>query len=229
MPYKKRYRRKRAVRKRRPMVRVPPRNIMINKYRNCFPPTFYTSDVYTARFDFNTAPYQEQLFRVNSLYDPDFTGVGGSTLYYDKLTTIYSKFCITKCAVYVRWWQASATFANQFATIGMYVNNNVSTETNTDDAIANRGCMWKILNTYSGAPNTAYMKLKLTPAVLFGVSKRVYSSEDTFSHEVSSNPTRQQILHLFAGSQDGINNVYLKFQIKIVYRVKCMELQDEDY
>lgn len=43
----------------------------------------------------------EYVFRGNSLYDPDFTGVGAQPLYFDQLMAVYNYFSVRSCAITV--------------------------------------------------------------------------------------------------------------------------------
>lgn len=41
------------------------------------------------------------LFRMNSLYDPDYTGVGHQPMYFDQLTAVYSRFSVLNSKIKV--------------------------------------------------------------------------------------------------------------------------------
>lgn len=61
----------------------------------------------------------EQVFRLNSLYDPDFTGVGHQPYGHDQLALLYSKYKVHRVGVYVEIEASSSATLGYLPVLGM--------------------------------------------------------------------------------------------------------------
>jgi uncharacterized membrane protein len=88
--------------------------------------------VYAEQFSLNSATLSslfgsEKSFRLNDLFDPDFTGVGHQPFGFDQIKQFYKRFIVDRCAVEV-------TFSDP-STDGLYVCCMAKTNTDTSTVV----------------------------------------------------------------------------------------------
>lgn len=67
-----------------------------------FPDTFITKlKHYTVPYQFTSGGTTTQAFRINSLYDPDYSVGGGQPYYFDQMMLIYERYQVYGCKIKV--------------------------------------------------------------------------------------------------------------------------------
>lgn len=89
--------------------------LMIPRNPSCFPESLVTDLFYTEQFtlSISSGVGTTQRWRGNSVYDPDYTGVGGvQPKYYDALSTVYQKYEVFKSVCEVVLYPPNPTTSN---------------------------------------------------------------------------------------------------------------------
>lgn len=64
-----------------------------------FPDIYRTKLKYADTYHLTSATFSSQVFRANSLFDPDFTGAGSQPRFYDQLSAVYGKYLVLGCKI----------------------------------------------------------------------------------------------------------------------------------
>jgi len=97
-----------------------------NTSLNCFPKTRFVKHTYVDNVTLPAASGpgygREYVFRANSTYDPDFTGVGHQPMYRDQMAAAYQKYLVMYSIIKVTYQQTTNTQINS----QLYVSNDFS-------------------------------------------------------------------------------------------------------
>jgi len=199
--YRRRYRpypaRKRPARRvasvtKKPRFSIP--NLRLNVPRGIFglPEELKTVlryvDTYTLTS--STQAVAKQSMRLNSLHDPDSTGVGHQPLYYDQLSSIYGRYvvlCSTMTATFSALPSAIATAQPSGPMLcGVYSDDNGTISTTVSTLMeANTGKSTFLCNQ-NGGNNVKVFKINYDPDRDLGVS----ADDDTVGADVGNNPSK---------------------------------------
>lgn len=154
-------------------------------------------------------------FRLNSLFDPDQSGVGHQPMQYDQLQGIYQQYLVRGCSVKLHWSNPSAD--------GLYVGYNIYTSpvAGSDQAGG------KTLEQVQEKRSTRFQSIhnsgsqKLTQSIYvpmsgaFGLPSMVINNDrDNFAAAVAANPVRQCYLEvLVLDTTGGTANVHLDLEL----------------
>lgn len=72
------------------------------------------------------------VFRCNSLYDPDYTGVGHQPMGYDEMTTLYSRSTVISSKIQVTFISPGSAVNSGTAVVGIRVDTNPTTSADTE-------------------------------------------------------------------------------------------------
>lgn len=153
---------------------------------NGVPPVMRTKLKYVWRTSTAAIPLQSNVFRLNSLYDPDYTGVGAQPRYFDQLIALYGAYVVTGCKARVTYCGfGAATHPPLSCAISMSnVNDRGSIAAYLLGELPNSK---KALSPV-GAPPVVLSMYKST-AELYGVPKVAVLSDDKFWGTSGTNPT----------------------------------------
>lgn len=219
MPYKRNYKKKKPYRKKRYKKRTNYKVSTINK-TNPFPKQFMTKLRYETSVDIDPplGSSASHLFRANSVFDPDFTGVGNQPRYFDQIMPLYDHFTVIGAKITVK-------VANPHTVpyvVGVQLNGNGLGPGNLNDLIEQRNSTYKwIGHAYA---NSAINQITKTFSVkkFLGVSKPL--SESDLRGTISANPTEQAYFAVTAGSHDpAVNAPAIPLRVIIDYIVVFTE------
>ncbi len=199
-------RRRRFKRKRRMTIKQDP-----------FPNTRLAKLTYCTQVSVNPASsfIGDHVFRLNSIFDPDFTGTGHQPYGHDTYELLYEQYRVVGCKATVTY-SASAATSNIIA-LAEITPNSVSASS-AEPVMERSNVKWKVSETNS--PITLVMK---------------WSAKNWFRGNVSanaqgagfgSNPTEVAFLHLMAGSAAaGAASGQVNFNVKLEYIVRMAEIK----
>lgn len=153
-------------------------------------------------------------YRLNSVYDPDFTGIGGQPYWYDQLTAVYSRYIVVGAKMSVTFAYDNETSAGVGPTIvgvqGAEASALSSTSAAvlrmtgnvTSDVLTTQSEPKTVVATYS--PNQAYGGLLL----------------DSVEAAYNANPARSWNAIIFASPQGTDVTRPINAIVTIEYRVK---------
>lgn len=176
----------------KPRFRAP--NLRLNVPRGIFglPEDINTVlryvDTYTLTSSTNAVA--KQSMRMNSLHDPDSTGVGHQPLYYDQLSSIYGRYnviCATMTATFSALPSAIATAQPSGPMlIGIYGDDNGTISTTVSTLMESNTAQSTFLCNQNGGNNVKTLKLNYEPFRDLGVN----SNDDTVGADVGNNPSK---------------------------------------
>lgn len=156
-------------------------------------------------------------FRLNSVFDPDYTGAGHQPKGFDQLAELYNRYIVTGCKVEI---DASCldTTANILA---IEANDDSSLFTRVDELVESARVSYKVLSPATGQ-DRARLKRYYSMKRLSG-KKSVIANND-LDASVTTNPSDIYYLNVYVGQIDGsFAAVHTDFIIKLTYYVTFLD------
>ncbi len=185
------------------------------------PDRFRTKLVYAGGGQITSASYfVDKIWNINSVFDPDQSGVGHQPRYFDQFALLYNRYRVL-----------SATFdvsIRQRATHGItcyLIPNNATTGLTGAGIPAELRRSGVARITSSNQPPVAF-RVKFDPASVTGVSRSQYLSDDRFQALTTANPSEAICLHQYVESMDGSTAIDCEYVMQIVYEVEFFDAVD---
>lgn len=154
-------------------------------------------------------------FRANSVYDPDFTGVGTTVSGYTPMATVYNRYRVLSCRADITWSNPNAV--NGLAFLIATPANTVGT---SYAAILAQKYSWtKQLGNVNG-PHLSH-SVKFTTAEVYGTTSQAVMSEDDFAGLTGGNPNNAVFLHI--GVMNSTSTAFAapcQLQVRLLYTVE---------
>lgn len=158
-----------------------------------------------------SAAYYDKVFRMNSCYDPDYTGAGAQPIGFDEMMAFFQKCRVND-------FEIDVTIVNN-STSALQVTlapvNVITSYTNIDQIRAAPGA--KSVYCMPAATQTKPLRitLKAKPRDIIGCTKVEYQDGE-FYCTTSADPTHTPFCHVFLGSLNGAVNVnaYISYRMK---------------
>lgn len=159
---------------------------------------------------------QWHTFRMNNIYDPDYTGTGHQPLGFDQWATFYKHYRVLGCAFRITPIVESTTAME----VGFHINNVTTAPTTIELAREKPFSKWIVTgdSTYNG--RLTHLRGYCAPAKLLGISRLKYNVEDAYSGlcNGTTNPTAVY-LHIGAQDVDRTTASLVRYQLDIYFRV----------
>lgn len=127
----------------------------------------------------------DYVFRGNSLYDPDFTGVGAQPLYFDQMLAIYNHFSVRGCAIEVEFQSVDNVNPLICVIYPSKVSSAAPTSTNVSQLMQVPGAVVAPLSVRGGGKDSVKVKAYFTTSTFF--PDYSFSAPD-FRGSAGSNP-----------------------------------------
>lgn len=139
-------------------------------------------------------------FRLNDLFDPNFTGVGAQPLGYDQYNALFARYRVLSTRYSVCFGQRGTTPSR----VGLYPSPQ-STLTSDPNAwiVQNRFAKMRFMGPNTGGNNVAQFSGTLPLEQIFGVTRAEFTIEHDFTATSGLGPNRQAYLHIFTTSVSG--------------------------
>lgn len=164
-------------------------------------------------------------FRVNSLFDPDFTGTGVQPLGFDQFSALYGRYAVIHSKYEV-------TFANT-TSLPVRIGFFLSPQSTVPSAAATWSAQPFSKSTSLGAVGSGRDVIVLSGSTnLFtelGVTQRQYQDEADFSATTSANPLRVLYLHVFAHAMTAAGNATVATFVKLTQTAELSQLVSQTY
>lgn len=164
-------------------------------------------------------------FRVNSLFDPDFTGAGAQPLGFDQFAALYGRYAVIHSKYEV-------TFANT-TSLPVRIGFFLSPQSTVPSAAATWSSQPFGKSTSLGAIGSGRDVVILRGSTnLFselGVTKRQYQDEADFSATTSANPLRVLYLHVFTHAMTAAGNATVAAFVKLSQTAELSQLVSQTY
>lgn len=158
-------------------------------------------------------------WRLNSLYDPDFTGVGSTVMGWTQISAAYGLFRVLAVRVIVHFYNASAAQS----TVGLLPGLN---STYTSDYLrweAEPNCSSTMIqgNT-GGARSMAVFDRTYDLPKIAGLSRKQYMTDMDFTHSTGANPARGLFVSCYMRGMSGTAQS-VGYVIRLIYRTEVSQ------
>lgn len=160
----------------------------------------------------------KQKFRMNSIYDPDYSGVGHQPMGHDELSVLYNKYRVYGCKYHI---SISNTDANYQAEVVVQNRPNSVDVTTFTEAMESPYRQYKIVGAEGSGPKhiTGYHNV----SKVYGVKKSIISTDNTFWANIGADPGAVTFLNIFMQNQSTAIALSCNFRINLVYYVEFFE------
>lgn len=176
-----------------------------------------TMMLYADRFSINAGAggaIAAYTFRLNSIFDPDFTGVGHQPMTHDQLTPLFERYCVTGCRYKV---VAACADAGGLPFVAVQATDDVSVPTVISTVIEQGQTDWSMV--YTGGPNIKTFEGYVSIPKLVGKDFKEYLNSSEYSTPVGNNPSDPAYLNIFAGDSGTGDGPNVNFVIELQYTV----------
>lgn len=183
-----------------------------------FPVSTHRSHTYCQLFTMTTGTGllgTQQAIRLNSLYDPDYTGAGHQPGGFDQMIVLYDRYRVDRVKFQLLFTTPGA--ANDILCVAC-VNPNLSqglTGANMQFPIETQSCLHGPLS--SNGERRCVLQANLDMHKLLGVTRAAYVAEEDYSAPTSTNPVQEMSLTIATGCYDGTGGVACQLQVIITY------------
>jgi len=158
-----------------------------------------------------TGAYQ---FNLNSIFDPNRTGVGHQPYGHDQLQTLYNRYRVISCGYRIQGVQAYNSIPIQVAA---HPANEIVTPTTISEAKENPRT--KYMTISPGAP-AAYLSGKVYLPSLVGRNKAQYMADDRYQATFGTSPGELAILNIKTQTLSDVDtsftlNVLLEYTVEV--------------
>jgi len=154
-----------------------------------------------------------QVFRLNSLFDPDLSGTGHQPLYYDQLTTVYGQYCVTAVSVFVQGQNSQS--ATAIRVVFAISDQNVSTET-VPNLIESAYSRNTVLAETTAGPAVRSIKIPPTSMAMIQGGEDIRDDPNNYT-VVTTNPIDPVFGILKIDALDGITTAAAALQVTIAF------------
>ncbi len=180
-----------------------------------FPVEFKGVMTYTSYFALTPAAgaISDQVFRLNSIYDPDYSGVGSTVMGYTQANALYQRYRVLAARVHVQWDNMSSdpVVAYAVASPNTTISSNIGT-------IQAQRLSWSSPVAGKGGPPKTHT-LSMPIYKVFGVPQMQVRTEHDFAAALGANPSNSVYLHVGIyqnGSSSGNCNVFIKIEYEVI-------------
>jgi len=157
--------------------------------------------------------YSDQVFRLNSVFDPDFSGVGHQPRGFDQWSQVYNQYRVSRCDVNILVRQRASHGINVRA-----IANNQSASLGPDFNLGEF-----MAHTYLGqtSSNTRPLQRKLSyqPHKVLGNTWTQYIGSNNTSAITTTNPADEAYLHIVVQQVDQATVCDFEYEVQLLYRV----------
>lgn len=151
-------------------------------------------------------------FRLNSVYDPDYTSAGSQPPYFDRMTSLYGNFRVLAAKYKVR----STGVTGNIQLVSVWTAA-VATAVATKEAAASQSDSRTIVaSAYNDTENSAITRY-IPIAKGFGVERAEIETDSDYSGSASANPNKVLYLNLYAGNMYGTTTSTAYSLVEITY------------
>lgn len=163
---------------------------------------------------FTSGSNLDSLFNLNSLHDPDESGIGHQPYGYDTYSSLYAKYKVFACSWRIRASTDSPTAVN----VTVVPNNSiVPFGPGSSTLVAESPRSQTVLVGY-GNPRVITGKLFLPS--LTGVSATTYKGDQRYGAQIGYNPSERMGLHICTSNMDGTSSTRVQYQVELVYHTE---------
>jgi hypothetical protein len=156
------------------------------------------------------------VFRLNSVFDPDFTGAGSTVVGYTQISALYGRYRVLAAKVFVEFVNVSSTIP---LTVFITLNPVTTVGVNIATILAQRRVWTRGIGTCTGSCTVSHTCGGPVGA-LYGVPERQVRDEDDFAALVGGNPNNGVYAHVGAyadGAAAGSLTIHVRIEYDVVW------------
>lgn len=181
---------KKSYSKRRSYKKKQQTTISVTKALTPIPSRYITRMKYAEAVPMSSAGMSTYRWNLNSIWDPNRTGIGHQPYAYDQLSTLYNRYRVISCRYVV-----SAIADGSNIQCAVLPSNDASPPiSNVSECRENPRAQYIVQNP---GGNLKVMKGKVNLPQLMGRTTEQYMASDKYEAIVTSSPTEIGILHVF--------------------------------
>lgn len=159
-----------------------------------------------------------QVFRANSIFDPDATNVGHQPMYRDTYAAIYDQYAVVSATFKIRLMNLDTA---KIITAGVVIDDDTSVSTNAQILLEQNHGVNTTLTPLSGSQNEWNVTVPWSCQEILNIDP--YASE-TYKTLVGSNPNEVSSVAIWGAAEDASSTVYLHWKVEAVFEVLFTEL-----
>lgn len=164
-----------------------------------------------------------QLFRCNSIYDPDYSGAGHQPLGHDQWQTFYNQYVVIGSKITVRYSLQTTTTLNAPATVGIFLSDDTTSSSTPSEMMEQGLSKWRTIPCVANQFGSAQISHNYSPKKFFQIAN-IKDNRTTLGAAFGSNPTQDAYFTVWAGCMDGsIDLPQILLSVTIEYLVLCSE------
>lgn len=202
-------------------VDARPNSVLNPRGKSAIPQSMNVKLKYSYANDFATGVAQIQNFRLNSLYDPDRTNIGGQPMGYDQWSAFYQRYRVNAARVKVTILNGfDSTSTTQPLFVALYPNYEISgSAKGVTEVMEQPTVSYDFVQNSDGGGSDSVKSLTFYTKLnnYFGVTPRAYQAEQLYSAETNADPTNQAVLALQTGGLIGLNTTSYYYVVDITY------------
>jgi hypothetical protein len=162
-----------------------------------------------------TTAANNNVFRLNSIFDPD-AAVGGTQPYgYDQAAALYNRYRVLKTSYIVHFLASTGTYNIAVIPSNGALNASPSDLTTFTGAVMNPWAKYAVYSLGAKAPT---IRGKIDLNVLGGVRRMEYLTDDRFEAQIGANPAEVISLNIATQNPTG-GTIVIAFFVELFYEV----------
>jgi len=163
----------------------------------------------------------KNVFRLNSIFDPDLTNTGHQPMWHDQLAALYNKYVVLGTKAKVTFSQISASSAaaggmHGPTCVGVVCDENGTTSGTLTELQENNTSQHGLLTRGDGGQNQKTMTIYYSPMKAFGRQ----SDDDTIGATVGANPSQTWFMTVYMADLGLTTSATVSFTVDIEFMVK---------
>lgn len=165
-----------------------------------------------------TGSVGKQVFRANSIFDPDLTNAGHQPLYHDTFSSIYNHYSVIGSKIIIKLVNTST---NTFQVV-LILDDDATTSTTLDTLTEQGHSRVRLLTPISGSRSSISLVGKWSARKVLGINP--FNRDSQQAAAFGANPTEISTWTIAASDLAGGTNS-ITYQVVILYDVLLSELQ----
>lgn len=173
--------------------------------------------------DLSSTGGAENAFRLNSLFDPDFTGVGTQPVGFDQWSGLYNRYRVHSCKVHVEFISSGTTLG---AICGVSIRRDSTVSNQYQDLVGEPYTVWTGVGSAQAGPGCIHTGASVRE--IYGIGNSSFMDED-YSASISGSPSRIVYGHVWANTwTQTAEAVAMRAAVHLIYDVEFYERVDLD-
>lgn len=160
---------------------------------------YITKHKYVETVALNLANNYTYAYNLNSLFDPNRTGIGHQPYGYDTFALLYNRYRVINCSYTVQAYPGNGTSP---VTVAVHPANELITFPDTDTAMENPKTKWAV---QLPGGNTRIIKGNVYIPSLVGRPRTQYMADDRYQAQVGTSPAELAVLNIVGNNFNGVD------------------------